>query len=73
MTHDARRTTIFVFAEHLDNRIPDTTLEVMTAARRLANEIGPDARVEAVALAASPTAVADTLARHGADAVAVAE
>ena len=64
---------VLVFAEHKNNRIPDTSLEVMTAARRLANEIGPDARVEAVALAANPTAVADTLARHGADVVAVAE
>ncbi len=64
---------VFVFAEHEGKRIPDTTLEVMTAARRLANEAGPDARVEAVALAAGSAATVEALARHGADVVHVAE
>lgn len=66
-------TRVLVYAEHDDNRIPEATLEAMTAARRLADEIGPAARVEALALAAGATATVDVLARHGADVVRVAE
>jgi electron transfer flavoprotein alpha subunit len=59
--------TIFAITEQRDGQLRRVSLEVVSAARRLADQLG--AEVHAVVLAAGPVAGSDQLGAHGADQV----
>jgi electron transfer flavoprotein alpha subunit len=64
---------LWVFAEHDEGRVPETTLQTLGAARRLVASAGADIRVIALALGRGSLAAVDCLAHGGAHVVRVAE
>ncbi len=64
---------LWVFAEHDEGRVPETTLEALGAARRLTATAPAAGRVVALALGRGSAAAVAALARHGAHVVRVAD
>ena len=65
--------SILTYAEHRDGSLRRASLEVVSEARRLADQLGGGTTVESVVIGTGVAPMAATLAAHGADKVHVVE
>ena len=65
--------SILTYAEHRDGALRRASLEVVSEARRLADQMGGDTKVESILVGAGVAPLAATLAAHGADCVHVVD
>jgi electron transfer flavoprotein alpha subunit len=65
--------SILTYAEHRDGTLRRATLEVVSEARRLADQMGGGTKVESIVVGAGVAPLAATLAAHGADRVHVVD
>jgi electron transfer flavoprotein alpha subunit len=65
--------SILTYAEHRDGTLRRPSLEVVSEARRLADQMGGDTKVESVLIGAGVAPLAAQLAAHGADRVHVVD
>jgi electron transfer flavoprotein alpha subunit len=65
--------SILTYAEHRDGALRRASLEVVSEARRLADQMGGGTKVESILIGSGVAPLAATLAAHGADRVHVVE
>jgi len=65
--------SILTYAEHRDGALRRASLEVVSEARRLADQMGGGTKVESILIGTGVAPLAATLAAHGADRVHVVE
>ena len=65
--------SILTYAEHRDGALRRASLEVVSEARRLADQLGGGTTVESILIGTGVAPLAATLAAHGADRVHVVD